>query len=184
MHIGEYELVVFLLSCMYVRKTSTWFLNCGTPNKLHVKTIKSSVWLKWQILCVYLSVESMCILFWFYSSLNACLHPRACFLLTCDHQNIWEISTATHSQGTVYPNVNWILFKKILNVVSFTHLLKIFYLANTQKLKKCIDLSVMLKNTHYIIQFIITIIIIVKNSLQVWRNVWFLSPKTYWEYAY
>lgn len=41
-----------------------------------------------EILCVYLSVESMCILFWFYSSLNACLHPRACFLLTCDHQNI------------------------------------------------------------------------------------------------
>lgn len=28
-----------------------------------------------------------------------------------------------------------------------------FYLANTQKLKKCIDLSVMLKNTHYIIHY-------------------------------
>lgn len=43
------------ISCFFVVlyvvwKYTTWSLNCGTPNKLHVKTIKSSVWFKWQIL--------------------------------------------------------------------------------------------------------------------------------------
>lgn len=112
----------FLLSCMYVRKTSTWFLNCGTPNKLHVKTIKSSVWLKWNPLCLSVRrvhVHTVLVLQLFERLPTS----KSLFSLDLRSPEHREISTATHSQGTIYPDVNWILLKKNLNVVSFTHLL-------------------------------------------------------------